>query len=466
MALEDIFRAYDIRGRTDDELTEDVMEDIGKAFATELDRDTVVIGHDVRDTSKDLADAFTMGVISTGTDVHWTGMVPYGTVLFAGWKHALPSAYITASHLAPEWNGVKFAHGNGIGYTEEENMAVRDRFFDGRFDSGSSGTVTELPQPLSEYGGHLLTQIDMRDIDVLMDCGNGASGVIAPDLFDSAGADTTVMFEEPDGSFPNRESDVSKSSLGTLQDRMAEEDHDVGIAYDGDADRVAVVDDHGKVLDAEQVAAVLLDHVCEIDGGPVVANVECSRLLEHVADQHDREVKRVRVGHTYLFQAIQKHDACLGVEKSRHMGIPHVLPLDDGIAASLYVASVVSQLDQPLSDVVADLPMYSRSRSSFTVADQDKFEVVRRLQDRWVQEYDNVNMTDGARVDLDEGWVLVRASNTSPKVRVTIESESSDAFRRFQHQFRDTVRNVIHEVEDERNEAVSDQTGTDEDTAQ
>lgn len=457
MALEDIFRAYDVRGRVNDELTPDVMEAIGHAYAADLNKGTIVVGHDVRESSPDLCQAFVRGITSAGIDVFDCGLAPYGATLFYSWQKVLPSAFVTASHLPQGWNGIKFAHGNGIGFTEQENMRIRNRFFDGhRASSGQSGSVQTV-NVLDQYTDHLRSNVDVGRVRVLMDCGNGAASVVAPDLFRAAGVDVDVMHGEPDGTFPNRESDVTEESLEHLRERVAAADYDMGVAYDGDADRVAVIDDDGRLLDAEQLAAILLQDVFEREEGPVVANVECSRMLEHIADQYDRDVVRVRVGHTYLFKAIQKYDACLGVEKSGHMGIPHVLPLDDGVAASLYAAEVVSKLDNSLSDAVQLLPDYVRGRFSFNVPDSEKFAVVRNLQERLSREYQRTNTMDGIRVDMDDGWILARASNTSPKIRLTVEADDVGAYEKLDVEF---TRIIEDAIEDHMNRVTAE---TDED---
>lgn len=447
MSVEEIFRAYDVRGRVPGDLDADVMRRIGRAFGSDLlerGADAVVVGRDMRPSSEDLLDALADGIAAAGVDVQDAGFVPYGPVLFAGWDRGLPSAYITASHLAAGWNGVKFADGDGGGYLEEENMAVRDRFLAEEF-AEDGGTRAEV-DVLDAYRGHLLDRVDLDPVDVLLDPGNGSAGVAAPDLFWDAGATLEVMNGDPDGTFPNRPSDVTAETLEDLRAAMRDGEHDVGLAYDGDADRVAVVDDRGRLLSAEQVAYVLLDVLFEEETGPVVANVECSRMLEEVAERHGRDVVRVRVGHSYLFQGMQEHDAVLGVEKSRHMAVRKILPLDDGIAASLAVAEVVSRLDRPLSAVVDDIPDYHRDRISFEVPDAVKFDVVERLQDALEEEYEETNTLDGIRVETEQGWILIRASNTSPKVRLTVEAETQEAFEELEREFSARLDDAIEDA--------------------
>lgn len=443
MAQEDIFRAYDVRGRVPDDLDAETMREIGRAFAAgvwERGEDAVLVGHDVRTHSPELHEALVNGIRGRGVDVLDAGMVPYGAVLFNGWNRGIASAYVTASHLAKEWNGVKFAHTNGVGYAQEENEAVKDRFFARNTGAGGTGHRQpggmEAAEVLEPYRAHLLEHVALDGVEVLMDCGNGAASVAAPDIFEAAGAAVEAFHAEPDGTFPNRSSDVTDETLETLRDRMEQEAHDIGVAYDGDADRVGVVDDTGRLLTADELAAVLLQRILPETEGPVVANVECSRMIEDVAAAHGRAVKRVRVGHTYLFRAMLEHDACFGVERSGHMGIPSLAPVNDGIAPSLYAAQVVGELDGPLSGAVDGLPDYHRAREAFSVPDAEKFALVDRLTERLQEEYGETDTRDGIRVDMANGWALIRASNTSPKIRLTVEAEDERAFDAIREEFR------------------------------
>lgn len=450
MSLEHIFRAYDIRGKVGDELNPETMERIGFAFGANLVprkvENKAIVGRDVRMSSPELSEAFREGARKAGMDILNAGLTPYGPLLFKGWQENLHTAFITASHLPTDWNGVKFAHGNGIGYSAEENHDVRDHFFSRHRQARNNGKENGV-RVLDPYRAYVRSKVDVKDVNVLMDCGNGSACVVAPDLFKDAGISTDVINGKPDGTFPNRESDVTEDTLSMLRARVRDGGHDLGVAYDGDADRVAVVDDSGRLLSSEQLASVLLQAIAPAHDGPVVANVECSRMLEHVARQYNKNVVRVRVGHTYLFKEMRRHDACLGVEKSGHMGVPHILPLDDGIATSLYAAEVVSKLERPLSTVVDDLPDYFKGRVTYRVPDDEKFEIVAVLQDELPQRYRNTNTMDGIRVDLDKGWVLIRASNTSPKIRLTIEAETAEAFDELNREFIDVVEEVFERFE-------------------
>ncbi len=443
--MADLFRAYDVRGRVGDDLDEDIMHRIGQAAATwfhrELGQDAVLLGRDARTSSPALADAFARGAAAAGADVTRVGLVPYGVALHASRDRQVPSAYITASHLAPDWNGVKFADPSGAGLVAEENAAIDDLFQRGVSASGD-GAVHEA-DVLDAYRTALVGSVDLAPVSVAVDCGNGAASIAAPRILQEAGADTTPLFAEPDGTFPNRDSDVTAETLTALQDAVVDRKLDCGVGFDGDADRVAVVDDTGRLLSAEQAAAVVLQHILPDASGPVIANVECSRLLEDIAGRSDRTVARVRVGHSYMVRALQEQQGCLAVETSRHMSLPHISPVDDALAAALGIVEAVSRLDRPLSAAVDALPTYHRDRTAFAVPDEDKFAVVEALQDAFTTEFDRVDTTDGVRVDLDDGWVLVRASNTSPKVRLTVEAATPDARDRLRDRFSARIEDAV-----------------------
>ncbi|MCJ7478927.1 MAG: hypothetical protein MUP63_01995 [Candidatus Nanohaloarchaeota archaeon QJJ-7] len=449
MGLESIFRAYDVRGEVPGEIDAGVMERIGKAFGTVLrdnGEEEAVIGRDVRDSSPELMEALIRGLVTTGVEVEKVGLVPYGALLSHSRKEEKASAYVTASHLSPGNNGVKFAHPDGTGYKEEENARVEEVFREGEFLEGDGGEVeTDI---LEDYRQNLLGYIDIGALDVILDPGNGAASVAAPDIFWGAEVTLEVMNGDPDGSFPNRLSDVTEESLNELREEMSEGEHDVGFAYDGDADRFAVIDDEGRLLSAEETAYIALEQLLDEEEGPVVANVECSRLIEDIADEHGRDVIRTRVGHSYVFSEVIERGAVLGVETSRHMCIAPMNPVDDGIAASVYLASAISQMEDSLSEKVDRIPGYTRDRTSFQVEEESKFDVVDRLQEELSEQYEDTNTKDGIRVELEKGWVLIRASNTSPLVRLTVEAETEEGFEDLKEEFSSEIRDRIDQISD------------------
>ncbi|MDY6789113.1 MAG: hypothetical protein SVV03_04080 [Candidatus Nanohaloarchaea archaeon] len=442
--LESIFRAYDIRGK--DQLTPEVMEKIGKSYGTYLkrrgDTEKVVVAHDMRNNSEELYTAFITGLANTGIErIVELGMEPFGVALYYGWVERIETAYITASHLSREWNGVKFYHPSGVGYTEEENMAVKELFFEGDFELGPC--EVESADPRDVYIDYLSSKVSPGRMEVVLDCGNGVAGLTAPQVFERSGFEVETLFGEPDGDFPNRDSEITDETITELKREVT--DSDLGIAYDGDSDRCSIVTPSGRLLEADETAYIVLDEILgqkkhtQGFADKIVANVECSMMLEEVAERHGFEIVRERVGHTYLYKSLLENNAVFGVEKAGHFAVPQIFPLDDAVAASLFFASAISRMDISLEEKLEEMPEYFSDRIAFECRDEEKFKVVEALKEELSEEYKNVTTIDGVRVDLKDGWILIRASNTSPKIRLTVEAENREEFENLKKKFSKTI---------------------------
>ena len=243
-----MFRAYDVRGVYGKDLTDDVMEAIGNAFAAQFVKDDIVMGMDGRNSGPSLKNAFISGVNKAGKNVIDVGVVPRGVCLFAAWKKGKPSAYITASHLGEEWNGVKFAKGSGTEFFEEDNYRIRDVVLSGKVTEASEKGKVGTLQAIEDYRKHILSKIPKpaRKLKVVIDCGNGTGGLVAPELFRELGFEVKVLFEKVDGSFPNRPSEIDEKVLGKLKEEV--KSADLGVAYDGDADRMSLMDENDRLL--------------------------------------------------------------------------------------------------------------------------------------------------------------------------------------------------------------------------
>ncbi len=417
-----IFRSYDIRGIVGKDLTREAMQRIGQAFGSYVRQDAVV-AHDGRTHSPQLKAAFMEGFLSCGLNIEDAGLLTAGAGMFHAWKNEKIYAYITGSHLTKEWNGVKFFHANGIGFIDDTNRKIRDKFFDGRFLSGSGKSVTSSSAGIiAKYRGYLLSKVRLRNkISVVLDCGNGCAGLIAPQLFREAGARTEVIFGEVDGDFPNRLPDPQDFALAELKKKIVETGSDLGIAYDGDGDRTALIDGRGEFTSPEETSYLIMSELLKTQKGDVVANVECTKAIDLIAGKFGRKVIRVPVGHTFLMDAVHKHKAAFGVESAAHYCIPYFVPFDDSTVVGLYAAQVLSEREEKLSEFKKQVPKYPFARVSFECPDSLKFDIIKIIAAKAKKEFRNVNTMDGLRVDLDTGWALLRASNTSPYVRLTVE---------------------------------------------
>ncbi|MFX0206671.1 MAG: hypothetical protein ACFFDT_11855 [Candidatus Hodarchaeota archaeon] len=439
-----MFRAYDIRGIYNQELTPETVVEIGMAAANHLDmiypnQDLqMAVGGDIRHSSIPLTQALMSGLLSAGVDVTYVGIVPFGVCLFSGWKLKKNAiGFVTASHLPSEWNGVKFYYGDGVGFSESDNMAIRNIFLKSDYHRSNWNEIGTLDSVSlrNDYIEHLRKQIHLeRPIKVVVDCGNAAAGLIAPNLMEAIGFDVFPLFAEIDHSFPNRPAEPEAKNVTVLCDTIKKEKADFGVAFDGDADRALIVDDKGNPLSPEESAIIIGNQMLQNKRGTILGNVECSLALEKVLGDR-ANISRIPVGHTFLtLEARERGDVILGVESSGHMVFPEYFLFDDAMLIPLKMGEVLSQLSDPLSNLRNIIPRFERKRLGFDCSDATKFKVIENLTKQLEQKYE-VNTIDGIRVAFDDGWILMRASNTSPMIRLTIEANSPQRLQELEIKF-------------------------------
>lgn len=453
-----IFRAYDIRGIFNDDLYPETMLKIGLALGTyagERGEKSVIVGNDIRTTSPLLSNALISGLLSSGIDVTNAGTTPFGVCAFSGWRLKKDIvAYVTASHLPPEWNGVKLYTGEGIGFSAAENEKIRDIVLDGKGMEVSWSKVGNHREVdlRAEYIEWIAERFD-RDIfkgkKIVLDCGNGSMGLVALDVMKRVNLKAEALFSNPDPSFPNRPSEPTDASLGTLKAEVKRKRADFGAAFDGDGDRVAIVDDSGRMLSADQCGVIIAKELLEARKGTVLANVECSMLVERELERLGGKIERIPVGHTFLTMEASKRNAVLGIESSGHYVIPSFFPFDDAMIIPLKIAEILVKTRRKLSGLVDELPQFPKVRKNLQCDDDAKFEVMRVLAERLAKEYgaDRINTMDGIRIDLEEGgeegWVLIRASNTSPLIRVTVEGATEEIKEKLMEEFVEVTEDAI-----------------------
>ncbi len=436
--MEHIFRAYDIRGIWNKDLDSQICLDIGRGLGTLLKRDLgmskVAVGYDVRKTSEAFHGALIAGLLSTGIDVVSVGECGFGVAMFAGWKKGLDaSCFITASHLEPEWNGLKVYFGDGVGFPEEHIVAIRDRVLSKDFISmewtevGDYSEIDQLEEYVDFWKERYGPLLHDRGLSIGVDCGGGAMCLSAPQVLSACGADVHLVNGEVDPYFSKRPSEPQPENLEELRERVLREELDLGVAFDGDGDRAMVVDDKGNFLTTDLLGIIIAKNLIEEKGGGLVlANVESSMAIEDVLIPLGARVKRIKVGHTFLTLEAKENDAIFGVERSGHLIVPEHVLFDDAIIAPLEILRIISRTGKKLSQLAANIPMYPSQAKAFRCDDSMKFDVVESLKSRLKNENDRVNEQDGVRVDTDEGWVLIRCSNTSPVIRVTVEARKKE----------------------------------------
>jgi phosphomannomutase len=326
---------------------------------------------------------------------------------------------------------VRLRRADGTGYTTENEVvwktALEGRHSLASWDEIGSFSHVDEKDSISGYRDFLLERIKLkRPVKTLLDIGNGAAHYAAPMILSEAGAEVSTINGEPDGRFPNRPSEPNDKTLGALKKKIVEIGAEFGVGYDGDGDRAMSVDDKGRTVQTEKIGVILARDIIERKGpGVVVANVSCSMIVEEEIEKLGGTVKRVRVGDVFVAEAIKEYNAILAIETSAHIFMPEFYVFDDPILATLQIARILSEKDERLSEIVDAIPSYPYEEINFPCSDETKFQVM----DEVVSEFSGLgvelDLTDGAKVNYDDGWILLRPSNTSPKIRAAIEAKTS-----------------------------------------
>jgi len=430
-----IFRAYDIRGVYGEEIDAKTFLEIGQAFGSELDEEEVVVGSDVRISSPALKQAFIAGILSTGHDCTDIGVVSSPVLYFASTFYGdKAGAIITASHNPPQYNGVKFCR-NGIAYSYESGINMIEQRVRGRDYSlkqwpemGSLSYKTVL----SDYTKYLLERIHLRKkMKVVIDVGNGATG-FSEEIFRQAGCDVRMLFKDPDGRFPNHIPDpVREDTLSSLRKAVVEKGADLGIAFDGDGDRAGFVDDQGRIVKADNVLILLsLDILKRRGTSKIVATPLSSRALFETVSEQGGEIVLSKVGHSYVQEKLLESGALAAGELSGHFYLAeNYYGFDDAMYAGLKLTELLSSSGRSFSELVDDLPSYfSSSEIRIPCPDDKKFQIVADLKKHFENMCYRVNNVDGVRIELDEGWGIVRASNTEPVLVLRFEAANEEKY--------------------------------------
>lgn len=448
--MEHIFRAYDIRGIFNRELTADTASKIGMAFGTYLGGGArILVARDPRTSSVILESAFISGLASTGCDVVTTGMIPIPTANFktaAGGFDA--GAYITASHNPPEYNGVRFRHGDGTGYTSQNNE-VKNIFMRGEFhlaDWDKLGKITNIDpdETIKEYSDFLLDKFKFgRKLKAVIDPGNGAASLTAPVFFRKLGVDVSMINEQPDGTFPGRPSEPNEKNLAELRVAVVDRGADFGAGYDGDGDRVVFVDDLGRVVQTEKIGIIISRDILKKKKGIIIANMECSMIVEKELEAAGGEVMRVRVGDVFVAEKIKECGALFAMETSAHYFTPEFYVFDDPVIVSLKLGEILSNTGRSLSSLVDEIPSYPKTMKNFKCPDKIKFDVMQKIIDSFKEKGYKLDLTDGAKVIFEYGWALLRPSNTTPLIRASVEAETIERLEELLSMVEDEFRAAL-----------------------
>jgi phosphomannomutase/phosphoglucomutase len=427
-----IFREYDIRGIVDKDLTLEFVEYLGRGIGTffrEHGKRKVALGRDARLSSPAYAEAMTRGLLSTGCSVVDIGLVPTPLLYFAVYyKKNEAAVMITGSHNPPEYNGFKMMVGEETLYGETIQQVYRI-LKEGKIISDKPGTRSSY-NIIPEYESYVVKDVRLRrKLKVVLDAGNGTAGFVAVPIFRKLGCDVIELYCEPDGKFPNHHPDPTlPEAMEDLVKKVREKGADFGVGYDGDGDRIGVVDDQGKLLWGDQLMIVFARDVLPAHpGAAVISEVKASKLLYE-------EIKRLggrpimwKTGHSLIKKKIKEEKAPLAGEMSGHIFFAdRFFGFDDAIYASARLAEILSRTEKKLSEMLADLPKtYYTPEIRVYASDEVKFKIVDEVKKELAKKYP-INDIDGIRVSYPKGWALVRASNTQAALVLRYEADTPE----------------------------------------
>ena len=431
-----VIKAYDVRGLVGEEIDAGFVTEVGAAFARLVRTDDpgrVVIGHDMRESSPSLAAAFATGVMSQGLDVVRIGLASTDQLYFASGLLDCPGAIFTASHNPAAYNGIKLCRAGAKPVGEETGLAtIRDEVIAGVPGyHGPAGSIRDQ-DVLADYGDFLRSLVDLsglRPLRVAVDAGNGMAGHTAPAVLGVIGSITLLpLYFELDGSFPNHEANpLDPANLVDLQAHVLATGADIGLAFDGDADRCFVVDERGQPVSPSAVTALVAARELNREiGATVIYNLITSRAVPELVVERGGTPVRSRVGHSYIKALMADTGAIFGGEHSAHYYFRDFWGADSGMLAALHVLAALGEQDRPLSELMADYQRYEASGEiNFTVADAAS--CVQAVLKSFGSRIRSIDHLDGVTVDLGNGsWFNLRTSNTEPLLRLNVEARSSE----------------------------------------
>jgi phosphomannomutase len=434
--LSGIVKAYDIRGVVGEQLDADLVRDLGAAFALLIkpEAPSVVIGHDMRDSSPGLAAAFAEGVTSQGLDVVSIGLASTDQLYFASGSLNLPGAMFTASHNPAKYNGIKLCRAGASPVGQDTGLAeIRDTVEQGvpEFE-GQRGTLSER-DVLADYAAYLRNLVDLsgsRPLKIVVDAGNGMGGHTVPTVFDGLPIDIVPMYFELDGTFPNHEANpLDPANIVDLQAKVREVGADAGIAFDGDADRCFIVDERGEPVSPSAITAlVAVRELAKDPGGTVIHNLITSKGVPEIVAEHGGKPVRTRVGHSFIKAEMARTGAIFGGEHSAHYYFRDFWRADTGMLAALHVLAALGEQDGPLSDLTSAYSRYAASGEINSTVD-DQVAKMMSVKDVFGSRSGvEVDELDGLTVQLPGGaWFNLRPSNTEPLLRLNVEAANAEA---------------------------------------
>ncbi len=445
---QDIFRAYDIRGITDTNLTQQVCYWIGRAFAAQAisqSQHTAALGRDGRLSSLGIEQALGQGLVDGGMHVTSVGQVPTPVLYYA--THALETGtgiMITGSHNPPEYNGLKMMIG-GVTLAEELIQMLYQRLQHNDL-SDAEGSLEQADLSNQYIDSALATAKLARPLRVAVDCGNGVAGELAPKLIEALGCDVIPLFCEIDGNFPNHHPDPAEpENLQDLVNAVKTERADIGLAFDGDGDRLGVITPTGEIIWPDKMMMLFAqDIIARNPGTPVIFDVKCSKHLERIISEAGGDAIMWKTGHSHIKAKIKQTNAALAGEFSGHICFgERWYGFDDALYTAVRLLELLSQTELDADALFAQYPItFSTPEIKIHTTETRKFEVMDALVANQGFKDGRLTAIDGIRIDFDDRWGLIRPSNTSPVLSLRFEADSAEALERIQDEFQAQLSKV------------------------
>lgn len=434
--IPDIFKAYDIRGLVDSELSPDFAFAVGLAFARflEIEREpsTVIIGEDMRPSSPELAEAFSAGVTSNGTNVIRIGLASTDLLYFAAGSKNLPGAMFTASHNPAAYNGIKLCFSGARPIGKETGLQTIEKFVRQGMPVAMRPVGVETTENLldayADYLHKLVSFKGNRRLKIVIDAGNGMAGFTAPAIFERLGAEIIPLYFELDGNFPNHEANpIDPANLRDLQKAVLEHKADIGLAFDGDADRCFLVDENGETVDPSLLTSLIATReLAKHPGATIIHSLISSRTVVEVINELGGVPVRSRVGHSYIKALMAETGAVFGGEHSGHFYFKDFWRADSGALAALHALAALGESDQTISQLLTPFKRYVASGEvNSKVA--DSAQVIKVIREKYaaLTEF-KIDELDGLTVSTSTWWFNVRASNTEPLLRLNVEADTAE----------------------------------------
>ena len=451
MISESIFRENDIRGTYPEELNESVIKEIAKGIAKKCfqeDISSIVVARDGRLSGESLLTTFCNAIAQYGIDVNNIGLATSPMLYFAAKKENSKSGImITGSHNPKNYNGIKMViNDNSVSGSEILSLIKNNQ----TLNDSSTGHI--IYSDIKEiYISEILKNIDtdISELKVVIDSGNGAAGFVAPEIFKRMGCNVTELYSEVDGNFPNHHPDPGK--LENLEDIISEvknKNADIGFAFDGDGDRVGLITNSGDMIFPDKQMMLFSEDILNNKKGSIVFDVKCSNHLSNLILKNGGTPIMAPTGHFHIKKAIKKNNALLGGEMSGHIFFNDKwYGFDDGPYAAVRAAEILAKSNKSISEIFRDFPeSFSTPELNITVTDENKFELIDRFMANSNIDGDKI-LIDGLRVNFNDGWGLLRASNTTPKLVLRFEGDTEESINRIQNEFISELSRICPEID-------------------